>query len=409
MYKRIDKCLCCNNPDLRLMLDLGKQPLANSFHNKETELPEFDLQLMLCNWCWHNQLSVAVDPNLLFKNYLYVSGTSQTLKEYCDWFADHYTKQMVGDRKLNSERREPSKVILDIACNDGTQLDSFDKLGWNTWGVDPAENLYERSIQKGHIVVNQFWSKKVAKTLPKFDLIIAQNVFAHTSGLVDFLEACKIVMRDDTLLVIQTSQADMFENFEFDTIYHEHINFFSVTSMYKLTNSLGLYLNRVYKTPIHGTSFVFEIGKKEDKIDQSVIEAMEKEGKRNVLYYDDYTKVAKTCLEDFSHLTNVIKNTMNKKIVGYGAAAKGMTVLNSGKIQLDYIVDDNPLKQNLYCPGSNIPIYPSSKLQEETDDIFIVPLAWNFFEEIKNKVRSLRPDKKDKFIRYFPKLRIVND
>lgn len=406
MYKRLDKCLCCNNPDLREILDLGTQPLANSFHDLSEELPEFELKLMLCNFCWHHQLSIAVDPELLFKNYLYVSGTSQTLKKYCDWFAEKYTYQL-AEKGMNLERSVGHLRMLDIACNDGTQLDSFKERQWQTWGVDPAENLYEGVIHKGHIAINKFWNVEDAKTFPKFKLIIAQNVFAHTSDLGEFLEACKLVMYDESVLVIQTSQANMFQNFEFDTIYHEHINFFSVTSMYKVARKHGLSLNFVYKTDIHGTSFVFELGLKE-KVDGSVTESIQWEKEKySVPYFENYARVAQNCLDDLAQFVKVMQNNMGKKVIGYGAAAKGMTVLNAGKIKLDYIIDDNPMKQNLYCPGSNTPIYGSEKLLEEEDNLLIIPLAWNFFEEISEKVRRFRPSKKDKFIQYFPKLKVT--
>jgi hypothetical protein len=199
----------------------------------------------------------------------------------------------------------------------------------------------------------------------------------------------------------------MFQNFEFDTIYHEHINFFSVTSMYKVAKKHGLSLNFVYKTDIHGTSFVFEFGLQE-KVDGSVTESIQWEKEKySVPYFENYARVAQNCLDDLAQFVKVMQNNMGKKVIGYGAAAKGMTVLNAGKIKLDYIIDDNPMKQNLYCPGSNTPIYSSEKLLEEEDNLIIIPLAWNFFEEISNKVRSLRPNKKDKFIQYFPKLKVT--
>lgn len=388
-YKRLTKCLCCENPDLFVVLDLQSQPPANSFHKPEEVLSNYELKLMGCDNCWHTQLSIAVDPKELFSNYLYVSGTSQTLKEYFDWNADQCTNIV-------------SKVgkVLDIACNDGTQLDSFKDRGWLTYGVDPAENLYSTSSEKGHEVICDFWNTKVASTLPKMDLITAQNVFAHTSEVDEFLQACKLVMHLDTKLFIQTSQANMFENNEFDTIYHEHISYFSVSSMKSVVERNGLHLNHVWKPNVHGMSYMFEIGKLPKESPNVKDELQNEKFRHNRNFYIKYRANAMRCLNELKEY--IEKQTT--KVIGYGAAAKGMTVLNAGGIKLDYIIDDNPLKQGLLCPGSNIPVQNSSILNTE-GNLIIIPLAWNFYNEIYNKIKYLRPASDDVFIKYFPNLK----
>jgi len=387
-YKRLYNCLCCGSPHLFVVLDLGKQPLANSFHKPDELLEEYELLLMGCDTCWHTQLNIAVNPDILFKNYLYVSGTSKTLKEYFDWFADQFV----------SHSRTAGKV-LDIACNDGTLLDSFKDRGWITFGVDPAENLHPISTAKGHNVICDYWSTDVAEKLPKFDLIIAQNVFAHTADIDKFLEACIKVMHYSSTLIIETSQAEMFDNNEFDTIYHEHISYFSINSMKVAVERAGLYLNHVFKPNVHGKSYSFRI-QKTDNRNAMVDDAVNAENYRyNREFYDKYRDNAIKCLND---IQLYIDRNQGKKIIGYGAAAKGMTVINAGKLKLDYIVDDNPLKQGLLCPGSNIPVQNSSILTQETDDLIIVVLAWNFFNEIYKKIKFMRPNNNDKFVTYFP-------
>ena len=389
MHEPLNHCLCCKNSNLFTILDLNSQPPANSFHNPNEFIPDYELKLMGCDKCWHTQLSFAVDPEELFRNYLYVSGTSNTLKHYFDRFAVRYTDK-------------PGKV-LDIACNDGTQLDSFAELGWDTYGVDPAENLYHSSTSKGHYVSCNFWNIQTAKNMPVFDLITAQNVFAHTSKISEFLEACKMVMNDQSLLVIQTSQALMFDRNEFDTIYHEHISFFSTMSMKTIAERNGLYLNNVYTTDIHGTSYVFELSKVANE--QPTVKAqLETEQHRyNRDFYETYQKNAMACLQVLKDYLKTQRNS-GVRVIGYGAAAKGMTIINAGKLEFDYIVDDNPLKQGLLCPGSDIPIYGSHQLVTEKDPIIIVPLAWNFFDEIESKVRQLRPEYADTYVKYFPEL-----
>jgi hypothetical protein len=239
--------------------------------------------------------------------------------------------------------------------------------------------------------------------MPVFDLITAQNVFAHTSKISEFLEACKMVMNDQSLLVIQTSQALMFDRNEFDTIYHEHISFFSTMSMKTIAERNGLYLNNVYTTDIHGTSYVFELSKVANE--QPTVKAqLETEQHRyNRDFYETYQKNSMTCLQVLKDYLKTQRNA-GVRVIGYGAAAKGMTIINAGKLEFDYIVDDNPLKQGLLCPGSDILIYGSHQLSTEKDPIIIVPLAWNFFDEIQSKVKQLRPTFKDIYVRYFPVL-----
>ena len=385
----IDRCLCCHNTALFSVLDLGTQPLANSFHTADHAPPSYDLHLLGCARCWHTQLSVAVDPAEMFSNYLYVSGTSRTGQAHFDWMAKHYSQHGVGS-------------VLDIACNDGSQLDSFARLGWQCWGVDPAENLWPASSQR-HRITCDFWSTAVAQHLSKFDLITAQNVFAHTAEVDEFLQACATVMHDQTVLVIQTSQAEMFEHREFDTIYHEHMSFFSTASMQALVQRNGLHLNHVYKTAIHGTSYVFEIGL-QSRPTGTVDEFLSQEQSRYCReFYHEYATQAMQCLTQLQQYLCRMQ-AQGHRVVGYGAAAKGMTVINAGQLKLDYIVDDNPLKQGLLCPGSDIPVYSPSMLSNEDLPLVIVPLAWNFYTEITQRCRALRPQALDQFVRYFPKL-----
>ena len=395
MYKRLDRCICCDNPNLFTILDLGNQPPANDFHNNDIELHNYELKLMGCDKCWHTQISIAVDPAELFRDYIYVSGTSNTMLNYFKWFAEEY-----------GQTNATGKRVLDIASNDGSQLNEFAKLGWETWGVDPAENLAPIARAAGHNIISEFWNKETATGLPTFDLITAQNVFAHTADVKEFLEACKSVMHDDTVLVIQTSQAEMFDRNEFDTIYHEHISFFSTSSMKAIAERAGLELNHVYTTDVHGTSYVFELGKR-PLVQTSVPLRLERESNRYCReFYDGYRIEAMACVNILRDYVDSIRQDSAQKVVGYGAAAKGIITTNVGRIKLDYIVDDNPMKQNKLTPGMNIPVVSSQTLANEKDKVVIVPLAWNFYDEIREKVKSARPKKDDVFVRYFPVLRV---
>jgi hypothetical protein len=336
----------------------------------------------------------------MFKHYLYVSGTSQTLKDYFDDFA-----------KKTLEYNPKAKNILDIACNDGTQLDSYKKLGLNTYGIDPAKNLVPEALAKGHNVVCDYFNNNTISNFQntKFDIITAQNVFAHNKYTVDFLTSCERLMDDTSILFIQTSQANMVLNNEFDTIYHEHLSFFNTKSMKTLVERCNLVLSDVFKTDIHGTSYVFVITKKDLNLKgtEEMISFEEEKGLYDVLTYPEY---ALKCYNATFNLKQKLKSLkeQNYLLIGYGAAAKGNTFLNFGKINLDFIIDDNPLKQNLYTPGRNIKIVSSDFLLTLNEDqkVAFIPLAWNFFDEIKTRVKNKRNNSNDLFVKYFPNLSI---
>ncbi|CAB4133211.1 AdoMet_MTases domain containing protein [uncultured Caudovirales phage] len=396
---KLDECVACGSDDLIISLDLGNQPLANNFLKEVGKNKEYPLAVNRCQSCNHLQLTHVVDPEIIYKNYTYVSGTSQTYIDYMKWFAKwcrEYSDFWYGH-------------VLDIGCNDGSQLDAFADIGFVTHGVDPAENLYKTSSKKGHDVVCGFWDKKSIKQLKhdKFDLVVSQNAFAHIPDPVKYLQLLEPLMKDKGLLFIQTSQADMVLNGEFDTIYHEHISFYNIESMNALAKRAGWHLVDAIKTPIHGTSYIFVLStnRKRPKHIKNLI-AMESE-LQNSLTYDTWATKAVTIKEEFLHTCKeyVINGY---KLIGYGAAAKGMTLLNYANVKLDCIIDDNPLKQGTFSPGKDIPIVSSEYLLtiSEKDRVLFIPLAWNFFPEIKNKILEKRKNNDDRFLRYFPEVNV---
>jgi 2-polyprenyl-3-methyl-5-hydroxy-6-metoxy-1,4-benzoquinol methylase len=385
-----------------LTLDLNDQPLANTYPpTADDNEPYYPLAVNRCTDCCHLQLTHIVDPELIYKDYAYVSGTSQTYLDYMSWFAKwcrEYSDLWRGH-------------VLDIGCNDGSQLDAFDKLGYNTYGVDPAENLYETSSAKGHKVVCGFWNKKTIKQLKhdRFDIVVCQNAFAHNPDPVKFLELLDEVTRDRSHVFIQTSQADMVANGEFDTIYHEHISFYNINSFNAMVKRTAFYLTDVIKTPIHGTSYVFVLtkNKKRPKHIANLVD-MEKKLLEPKTYVE-WENRANTIAKEFANIINEYR-AKRYKIVGYGAAAKGNTLLNFAEVDLDIIVDDNPLKQNRVSPGRDIPIVSMDYVTmnySRSDRILFVPLAWNFFKEIKNKIKQVRDVDTDVFLRYFPEVEVA--
>jgi 2-polyprenyl-3-methyl-5-hydroxy-6-metoxy-1,4-benzoquinol methylase len=397
--KPITECLACGGSSLVQTLDLGQQPLANNFRDTKSTDGELRYPLVLnrCTECDHLQLTHAVDPKLIYTHYLYVSGTSATLREYSEWYA----------RFVREHFNHWASSVLDIGCNDGTQLDCFKQAQFETCGIDPAENLYPTSSAK-HRVICGFWNEESASQLGQtFDVINSQNAFSHIPDPLAYLELAKQYLRHDGKIFISTSQADMVINGEFDTIYHEHISYYNATSMKRLAERAGLYLVDVVKTPIHGTSYIFVLAKKpanEHRI--ANILAIESADKlHDPATYQQWADGVDTLL---TRLKEQIDEYCGWKyhVIGYGAAAKGMTLLNASGVTLDAVVDDNPMKQGLYCPGTTIPVVSSDYIRQiPADDVVVfIPLAWNFYPEIVTKIRSIRSNKTDMFVRYFPEL-----
>lgn len=394
-FIKLNSCLACDSKKLSTVLNLNKQPLANSFLKRKTQKQKkYELKVNACLKCNHLQLSIAVSPNIIYKNYDYVSGTTNTYKNYMKKFYNFCIKNL---------NKKNNKNILDIGCNDGSQLDIFKKNKFKTFGVDPAKNIFRISSKKHNILCEFFNSKTVEKLNQKFDLIIMQNSFAHNPNPLELLKNIKKLMHKESSLIIQTSQADMCKNNEFDTVYHEHINFFNINSMNELTKRANLKLWNVEKNPIHGSSYLFVIKNfsKKNKIKKLI----DKEKYLNIRFY---RKWGNNCLRVVKDIKRKFKKiSKNKYIIGYGAAAKANTFLNFSNIKLKYIIDDNEFKQNKFCPGSKILIKSIKFLKEIKRDIYVMPLAWNFYFEIKEKVKNIRPNNEDKFILCFPKFKIL--
>lgn len=350
-------CLACGGDDLFQYLDLGTQPLANSFHDGTKELPRFPLAVQACRKCWHSQLTVAVDPHLMFDDYVYASGTSETLRKY---FANFAARFPTGQR------------VLDIASNDGTLLRAFEGRGCRAVGVEPAHNLVRLCRDDALDVVEGSWPD----TRPdgKFDVITAFNVLAHTADPFTFLTAAKHHLAPGGTIWVQTSQSNMIVDGTFDAIYHEHVSYFTPRSMLALARRAGLCPTAYEEPEIHGGSMLVGLSA------STLIDAT---FNKSPLYDEaSYTGFARQVERTIGTVKQI---GMAPPLVGYGAAAKGMTFLNATGLVLDRIVDDNPLKHGLLTPGTNIPIGPVVDLPR--GDGAIVVLAWNFWDEILERIR----------------------
>jgi SAM-dependent methyltransferase len=388
MFQKIRQCRCCGGDDLYTYMDLGNHPLANNYHqHPERKQEKFPLQVNLCKDCNHSQLSVVVEPEKMFSDYFYVSGTSDTFHRHCE--------TLVNDI-LTAYKFGGIPRVLDIACNDGTLLNYFKQVECEVCGVDPASNLRPMTQAKNIDVLVDFWEEGASKLLhTKFDIITATNVFAHVHNPLEFLDECVNALDKDGVIVLEFPYgANMITNHEFDTIYHEHLSYFNVCSFINLINRLPcLRIVDVKSIPIHGGSIRFYLQVKSGWHDKKVYDMIKEEDSLGLHDEDTYRKFNIICTQNYTWLKNFIKDlhSQGKLVVGFGASAKGNTMLNTTGLNnshIDYIVDDSPLKCFHLTPGSNIPIVPFSRLTSENRDFIVLMLAWNFREEIEAKINS---------------------
>jgi 2-polyprenyl-3-methyl-5-hydroxy-6-metoxy-1,4-benzoquinol methylase len=393
-YVELNKCVACDSSNILCTLDLGFQPLANDFLAPDSTFEVFPLKLNRCKNCTHSQLSIAVNPSRLFRNYSYVSGTSQTLSDYFNFLVKRILEEFGSSGK-----------VLDIGSNDGTFLSKFNSSKWTTLGVDPAVNLIESSISNGVITIPAFFNLELSKILTKdFDVIVAMNIFAHTANPLEVLIGINECLKINGKAYIQTSQANMFISGEFDTVYHEHISFFNVKSMRALLKRAGLSLSDVSIVPIHGGSYLWEITKNQNlnvDFDRELYE-------NSKGFYDEkiYLNFAKMAADKSLEVKNIIERfrVNNYKIVSYGAAAKGNTFINFGHLIFDDIFDDTPQKIDKQSPAGGCLVSDPALLKNIIQPVLVVITAWNFSDEILNKIRILRNNSKDYYLVYFPEI-----
>jgi 2-polyprenyl-3-methyl-5-hydroxy-6-metoxy-1,4-benzoquinol methylase len=386
------KCLCCTSEVVPL-IDFGSMPLVNTYSVKT----EFPLAVDRCVECYHMQLHEYVDPDVLYRHYTYCSGTGRTALDYFRDFA-RMAVSYVPNAFIIREGHIAA-TVLDIASNDGSQLDAFKTLGLQTYGVDPAANLCKIARDKGHNITTAFFEEMSTDIDPQFfDIITAQNVLAHTPNPLEFLIQCKKVMDEDSRLFIATSQANIIVNGECDTIYHEHVSYFNAHSMTKLAARAGLKVLDIVMHDIHGTSYVFVLGKS-GKVSMRVEQRLEWEravGMMSPLLYNWWKTHVR---EKIARIRGTIKTYKldGYYTVGCGAAAKGISMLNMAQVKLDVIADNTPTKWNKETSGMKI--VPFTEIGSlNGDKVLFVVLAWNVGAEIRRNVLALRDNRNDVFI-----------
>ena len=381
-------CRSCGNTKLKRVISLGYQPLANNLLNKKDEKCElYPLEVNYCDRCHNCQLSVAVNPKKMFSNYLYTSSTSKSFREHFVNAANKYIK----DFKLNKKK----SYIIDIGSNDGVALKPFKNLGFKKiLGVEPAKNLAKLANKNKIKTFNGFLEGNNLKKIKKnADLILASNVFAHSDKLKEMAECMfKLLSKNGSIIIEVQYLLNTLKDLTFDNIYHEHYNYWSLTSLIMFFDKLNATIYKAEKIETHGGSLrIYVKSSKKTKVERSVKLILEEEEKFGIKNYKSYQEFAKKV---YKIRENVRKNILklkknNAKIIGYGSPAKATTALNFFGIsdEIECIVEDNKLKHGKFLPGMNIPITSKEKIKKKPD--YAVVLAWNFLEEIKKKNSSL--------------------
>src|SRR3989344_1977505 len=391
--KKNTNCRVCKSTNLQKVISLGKMPPANAFMKKEDlgeDEPSFPLELYFCKGCGFVQLIDVVDPELLFKNYVYVSSTSPV-------FVQHFKD--LAYNIISKFNLPKNSLIVDIGSNDGILLRPFKDKGMKVLGIDPAEKIAEMATKNGietmPVFFNASVAKDIAQTRGKAKFISATSVFSHVDDLNEFLDGVNELLDNDGVFLIEVYYLkELLEKNLFDTIYHEHLSYFTAKTMSHLMERKGLELFDVEVTDTHGGSLRAYAQRKKGshKISHSVKDFIKREEDMKLDKIDTYLEFAKKIDSNKKALLELLKDlkSKNKKIVGYGAPAKGNTLLNYfgiGTDYLDYIVDDSAWKQGLYTPGMHIPVVSAEFLAKQKPD-YILILAWNFAKPIMKKLND---------------------
>ncbi len=391
-FAPITSCRSCGSEDLAPVLDLGSQPLANDYRSPDDDAPEhrYPLALVRCRDCSLVQLTGTVPPQLMFDNYHYFSSYSTTMVESMRTLAT----RLRDERGLGGD-----DLVVEIASNDGYLLKHYVDLGIPVLGVEPARNVAAVAVENGVPTISEYFSSDLASQFAETDrmasVMHANNVMAHVPDINNFVAGIATVLRKDGVAVVETPYLVRFvEDREFDTIYHEHVFYYSLTAVRALVERHGLVVADVEQLPIHGGSLRLFLAHEGSGVSPRVPELLDDEEARGVTTDAYYADFADRVAELKGEVTALVARLRAEgaSVAAYGAAAKGTVLLNHFGLdhtQIDFVADRSVHKQGRLMPGLGIPIVAAEELQQRRPDYTLL-LAWNFADEIIGQQAAYR-------------------
>ncbi|MBU4184751.1 MAG: class I SAM-dependent methyltransferase [Proteobacteria bacterium] len=385
-YEVIKKCRVCGSLDVVDVLDLGMQPLANSLKQKANAQEEkYPLTLAFCQDCSLVQLRETIRKEILFDSYVWVTGTSETAKDYAKTFYE---------RTVNISGLKKGDLVIEIASNDGIFLKPFYSEGFSVIGIEPAKNIAAMAKKIGIRTFEAYWNltnaEKIVSDFGYAHVIFARNVIPHVSELHSVIQGIECCLDPEGVGIIEFHYSGIIlEELHYDSIYHEHLCYFSIRSLEYLLNQFNLFSFHIDTSPISGGSYVIYFSRKKRQQSENYLNLLEKENLIGVNNVQTWNAFAKSCYEHREKSIDIAESFSSKTVLGFGASARSSTYLNFcgfDSAHIKAIIDNNPLKQGMYSPGGSIPIVTlKSGMQMNPDLIFI--LAWNFRDEIIKECR----------------------
>lgn len=410
MSNSLNTCRSCGHADLQPVLSLGQTPLANALLTAEQlskPEPLYPLELVFCGACTLVQINHSIAPESLFREYLYFSSFSDALLRH----SERHALEVIQGRRLTGD-----SLVVEVASNDGYLLQYYKRAGVPVLGIEPAINIAEVARAERDIpTVCEFFGESFAARLReegyRADIIHANNVLAHVPHLNDFVRGLRLLLKEDGVCIIEVPYVkDLIDRCEFDTIYHEHLSYFSLTALKHLFDRHGMVIENVERLPIHGGSLRVTIALEGATEGGNVLELLREEQDWGVGSIDFYLGFSGRVERLKAELRNFISSLKqrNERLAAYGAAAKGCTLLNYfqlGKQSLDFVVDRSTYKQGRYMPGVHLPVSAPARLLDEMPS-HVLLLTWNFADEILEQQAEYRA-RGGHFIIPIPELKVV--